>query len=75
VSVKTSDGKSVTCGTADKGNRKEADNGYSGSIKCPDPEVICEDAYPLCPNWCSGKGKCIRGKCMCHPGYKGEDCN
>lgn len=26
-------------------------------------------------NQCSGHGACIEGDCVCHPGYKGDDCS
>ena len=29
----------------------------------------------FCPNYCSGKGYCLEGKCFCQPGFKASDCS
>ncbi|XP_048580334.1 von Willebrand factor D and EGF domain-containing protein [Nematostella vectensis] len=29
----------------------------------------------MCPNQCSGHGKCVKGACVCRRGYKAEDCS
>ena len=29
----------------------------------------------VCPNECSGKGKCVEGKCVCNKGFGTEDCS
>ncbi|XP_063755664.1 tenascin-X [Eleginops maclovinus] len=28
-----------------------------------------------CPNECSDQGRCVDGKCVCFPGYSGQDCS
>ncbi len=34
---------------------------------------MCEDM--ICPNDCNGNGKCHNFKCLCNPGWEGEECN
>ena len=29
----------------------------------------------VCPNECSGKGKCVKGVCICNRGFGTEDCS
>ena len=29
----------------------------------------------VCPNLCSGRGKCVRGQCHCRGGAYGADCS
>ena len=33
----------------------------------------CAEVIP-CPHSCNDNGDCWRGKCFCHPSFKGEDC-
>lgn len=36
--------------------------------------VLCGAVDCLSPN-CSGHGVCLRGECLCYPGYRGSDCS
>jgi hypothetical protein len=43
------------------------------SVVCPSSfAVFC--SYKGCRNYCSGRGVCLNGKCLCGKGYSGEDC-
>lgn len=33
------------------------------------------DCEKICVGNCAGEGKCVRGKCICNKGFKGEDCS
>ena len=37
--------------------------------------VIKELEEKVCPNECSGNGKCIKGACICNKGFGTEDCS
>ena len=58
-----------------EGERAQGTGTYSGSIRCPNPADFCQDFYPSCPNSCSSKGYCVRGKCECRAGFSGLDCS
>ncbi|XP_076157845.1 tenascin-like [Alosa pseudoharengus] len=30
---------------------------------------------PTCPDDCNDQGRCVNGKCVCFPGYSGDDCS
>eukprot|EP00794_Sanderia_malayensis_P012371 gene12371-13641_t len=47
--------------------KKDSEN---GTLQPPD-----EIANILCPNQCSGNGKCINATCYCEPGYTTADCS
>lgn len=44
--------------------------------KCPKYSLICPEfrTSNVCPNACSAMGKCVNGKCICLPGYIGNNC-
>ena len=47
-------------------------SGYKGKLTCPKSKILCKN-FP-CPEGCSGRGKCVDGKCKCDSGYKGTNC-
>ncbi|EGR31372.1 leishmanolysin family protein, putative [Ichthyophthirius multifiliis] len=50
-------------------------NPKKGKITCPENFQNFCDFQPLCKNFCSQKGVCIRGFCICIQGQTGEDCS
>ncbi|EGR33921.1 leishmanolysin family protein, putative [Ichthyophthirius multifiliis] len=52
----------------------QATGEYEGQLKCPDKiEEFCQYEY-ICPNSCNKNGYCSKGKCVCLPQYRGDDC-
>ena len=50
--------------------------GFSGFLDCPDPVAYCKTiGKPFCPRNCMGRGECVEGKCVCKPGFMGNDCS
>jgi hypothetical protein len=47
-------------------------SGYRGEITCPPAAVLCDN---LCPNQCTGRGRCEDGVCGCIGGWGGDDCS
>lgn len=47
--------------------------GYTGLIKCPASNILCEDVP--CLNLCYGRGVCSKGFCVCLQGFSGNDCS
>merc|ERR1711971_425364 len=47
-----------------------------GKCECKEPfsRPGCE-FDTSCANDCNGRGTCIEGSCLCHPGAGGEDCS
>lgn len=68
--IATSDTIDVVC---DRANQVKTVPGFSGTITCPDPDVVCERE---CPRSCAGNGMCdtASAKCTCFDGWFGEDC-
>ncbi|KAL0583596.1 hypothetical protein ABG067_006515 [Albugo candida] len=68
--IATSDTIDVVC---DRANQVKTVPGFSGTITCPDPDVVCERE---CPRSCAGNGICdtATAKCTCFDGWFGEDC-
>nr|CCA19066.1 leishmanolysinlike peptidase putative [Albugo laibachii Nc14] len=68
--IATSDTVDVVCNRA---NEVKSVAGFSGTITCPDPAVVCERE---CPRSCAGNGMCdsATAKCTCFDGWYGEDC-
>jgi leishmanolysin-like peptidase len=60
----------VTCRA--KGEKIQV-SGFTGTITCPDPIVVCDRD---CPKACSGNGVCdfATSKCSCNDGWEGDDC-
>ena len=46
--------------------------GYTGTIICPDSDVLCTDVP--CLEGCRGVGICVKGVCRCILGYTGSSC-
>ncbi|KAF0688818.1 Aste57867_19640 [Aphanomyces stellatus] len=110
VSVVVQAGTTPTTVTCTQKGQSMAVPGFSGSLLCPDPEIVCStgqcapacgphalclggmcaclDGYtpnatantsciPICPNGCSGNGKCdtVSTTCTCSSGFSGADCS
>ena len=60
--VLTIDGKPQLCPTGQS----------VGGRKCPDNSLVC--AGLECRGDCSGRGRCVDGRCMCEFGFTGDDC-
>ncbi|EGR33806.1 leishmanolysin family protein, putative [Ichthyophthirius multifiliis] len=67
----------VLCGIGDQGKQKDIDKSgkkAKGQITCPqDYNRFCNNSR-ICPNFCSQKGVCVNGQCICQSGYGGENC-
>ncbi|EAR96682.2 leishmanolysin family protein (macronuclear) [Tetrahymena thermophila SB210] len=66
----------VVCGISDQGNSKDVvyQGTKLGQITCPSNiRRLCDDQQ--CVNFCTYNGICIRGQCLCNPGFGGVDCN
>ncbi|EGR26904.1 leishmanolysin family protein, putative [Ichthyophthirius multifiliis] len=46
-----------------------------GKIFCPRSFTQFCDHVPMCTNHCSSVGVCVRGVCLCLPGWGGIDCS
>ncbi|EAR96681.1 leishmanolysin family protein (macronuclear) [Tetrahymena thermophila SB210] len=66
----------IVCGTSDQGSLKNVifKGNTLGQVTCPSSiQRLCDDQK--CVNFCSYNGICIRGQCLCNPGYGGVDCS
>ncbi|EGR27371.1 leishmanolysin family protein, putative [Ichthyophthirius multifiliis] len=67
----------VLCGIGEQGKQKDIDKSgkkAKGQITCPqDYNRFCNNSR-ICPNFCSQKGVCVNGQCICQSGYGGENC-
>ncbi|EGR30431.1 leishmanolysin family protein, putative [Ichthyophthirius multifiliis] len=50
-------------------------NDRFGKIVCPSSFLQFCDYVHICPNYCSSVGFCVRGVCLCLPGWGGVDCS
>ncbi|EGR30467.1 leishmanolysin family protein, putative, partial [Ichthyophthirius multifiliis] len=68
----------VLCGKGEQNIQKDIDPSglkAQGKLTCPqDYERFCNYA-PICPNFCSQKGVCVNGQCICQDGFGGVDCS
>ncbi|EGR31368.1 leishmanolysin family protein, putative, partial [Ichthyophthirius multifiliis] len=68
----------VICEKEDQGLKKDIDKTGQkviGQITCPqDYKRFC-NYTPICPNFCSEKGVCVKGQCICPAGFGGVDCS
>ncbi|EGR31674.1 leishmanolysin family protein, putative, partial [Ichthyophthirius multifiliis] len=68
----------VICRKGEQNMKKDVDpSGQKayGQITCPqDYERFC-NYTPICPNFCSEKGVCVKGQCICQAGFGGVDCS
>jgi hypothetical protein len=48
----------------------------STGLKCPaNNKALCVTRPKQCKNFCSKKGACVGGACVCIAGYYGDDCS
>ncbi|EGR33996.1 leishmanolysin family protein, putative [Ichthyophthirius multifiliis] len=68
----------IICRKIEQGQKKNIDESglkAKGQITCPqDFKRFC-NYTPICPNFCSEQGVCVRGQCFCQSGYGGVDCS
>ncbi|KAL4497778.1 hypothetical protein ABPG72_000533 [Tetrahymena utriculariae] len=66
----------VICRTSDQGSQKDVvyQGTKLGQVTCPSNIArLCDDQQ--CVNFCTYNGICIRGQCLCNPGFGGVDCS
>ncbi|EGR29363.1 leishmanolysin family protein, putative [Ichthyophthirius multifiliis] len=68
----------VICGKGEQNTKKDIDSSgekAKGQVTCPqDYERFC-NYTPICSNFCSQKGVCVNGQCICQDGFGGVDCS
>ncbi|EGR30469.1 leishmanolysin family protein, putative, partial [Ichthyophthirius multifiliis] len=68
----------VLCGKGEQNIQKDIDpSGQKarGKLTCPqDYERLC-NYTSICPNFCSLRGVCVNGQCICKAGFGGVDCS
>ncbi|EGR33994.1 leishmanolysin family protein, putative, partial [Ichthyophthirius multifiliis] len=68
----------LICGIEDQGQKKDIDQSgkkAKGQVTCPQDYIRFCNFTPICPNFCSQQGVCVRGQCICQAGYGGIDCS
>ncbi|EAR96684.3 leishmanolysin family protein (macronuclear) [Tetrahymena thermophila SB210] len=66
----------VVCRISDQGNQMTVvyQGKTLGQVTCPSNIArLCDDQQ--CVNFCTYNGICIRGQCLCNPGFGGVDCS
>ncbi|EAR97451.2 leishmanolysin family protein (macronuclear) [Tetrahymena thermophila SB210] len=66
----------IVCGTSDQSTKKDViyQGKNLGQVTCPSNIArLCDDQQ--CVNFCTYNGICIRGQCLCNPGFGGVDCS
>ncbi|KAL4453893.1 hypothetical protein ABPG74_003776 [Tetrahymena malaccensis] len=66
----------IVCGYSDQGTQKDVvyQGNKLGQVTCPSNIArMCDDQQ--CVNFCTYNGICIRGQCLCNPGFGGVDCS
>lgn len=38
-------------------------------------QTVCSMSAASCPVLCSGNGQYVKGRCLCHSGWKGAECD
>ena len=47
----------------------------SAAAAAPKPELTASAGSAACLGGCSSRGECFHGKCVCDPGWRGDDCS
>ena len=55
-----------------KGERNKGRWGVQGADSC---QTSCAVSPASCPVLCSGNGQYMKGRCLCHSGWKGAECD
>ncbi len=63
----------MTCTSSGQVFNSAAVGMTGGTLTCPNIPQFC--GIVVCPNYCSKKGICHKGSCLCTSGWGGPDCN